>query len=347
MSKKNLKKFAAVALAATMAFGSTMVAFAEGEGDASTTPTEEKGVAEGNGSYEGGEIKYPTLSVTLPTIPAGTYDYIADPNGLIAATSNEKYANAVFNGNTGIFFKTGKDASDATKDSYTEKSAAQEVTNENAQDIDVTVKLEQKTAGDAIIKYAESATFGADDKENKLYLAVTDDAATDPNVAALTDKGAAIVKTTVPGVEANYEPKYVEGTGYTYALKTSGLADWQKCSFILTGAINMNEDVKWGDNVTFPTIKVTWSYKEHTDAYVSETIVSTSNKVLTLSMPDEVTISKVELTLNGGNPITLSRGNQYTVSGTTLTFGSYASSWVGGTITITYSDNHSDVITCQ
>ena len=69
---KNFKKYTAIAVAATMTIGSAMTVFA---GD--VTP----GVSEGEGSYEGGEMKYPTLTVTLPTIPAGTYDYIADPNG--------------------------------------------------------------------------------------------------------------------------------------------------------------------------------------------------------------------------------------------------------------------------
>lgn len=328
MSKKNLKKLAAITLAATMAFGSTMTVFAE------------DGVAEGSGSYEGGEMKYPTLSVTLPTIPAGTYDYIADPNGLIAATANAKYENATFSGDTGIFFET-------TTDKYSEKSAAQTVTNENAQDIDVTVKLEQKTAGNAIIKYADSATFGDDDTENKLYLAITDDDAANPNTAALSAAGAATVKTTVAGVPGNYKAGYdAAAQKYEYTKKDEAdLTDWNECSFILTGAINKN--ATWGDDVTFPEIKVTWSYAEHTDAYVDNTSVSVANKVLNLSMPDGVTVSKVELTLNAGSPITLANGNHYRISETSLTFGSYSSSWVGGTITITYSDNHTDTITCQ
>ena len=94
---KNFKKYTAIAVAATMTIGSAMTVFA---GD--VTP----GVSEGEGSYEGGEMKYPTLTVTLPTIPAGTYDYIADPNGLIAATSGEKYADSTFTGDTGVFFLT-------------------------------------------------------------------------------------------------------------------------------------------------------------------------------------------------------------------------------------------------
>ena len=127
---KNLKKFTAIALASTMTFGSSMTVFAaelDGSGDTSTSTA---GVSEGTGSYEGGEMKYPTLSVTLPTIPEGTYDYIADPNGLIAATSNEKYTGATFTGSTGVFFLT-----DSTAKTYTENSAVQKLSNENAQDL--------------------------------------------------------------------------------------------------------------------------------------------------------------------------------------------------------------------
>ena len=332
MGKKNFKRFAALALAATMTVGSAMTVFAA-DGDAPA------GTAEGNGSYEGGEMKYPTMSVTLPTIPAGTYDYIADPNGLIAATSNEKYTDATFTGTTGIFFET-------ETDTYTEKSAAQTVTNENAQDIDVTVKLEQKTAGDAIIKYADSATFDSADTENKLYLAITDDATTDAQVAALTATGAATLTTTVAGVPENYEPGYNSTDDkYEYTLKTTGLADWKECSFILTGAVNTN--ATWGDEVDFPAIKVTWSVKEHTDAYVNATSVSAASKSLTLTaMSEGTSVSKVELVL-GGAPVVLASGNQYIISGTTINFAKYASSWVGGTLKITYSDGHVDEVTCQ
>lgn len=323
MSMKNLKRFAAIALAGTMVIGSAMTVFA----------TDTAGVAEGTGSYEGGEMKYPTLTVTLPTIPAGTYDYIADPNGLIAATSNEKYTGATFesaeNGATGVFFLT-----DNTTKNYTHKSAAQKVTNENAQDIDVAVKLEQKTAGDAIIKYANNATFDSGDKENKLYLAITDDAATDANVAALTANGAAVVKTTVAGVPGNYEPGYDTTDGYAYTKKDEAdLIDWNECSFILTGAVNTN--ATWGDNVTFPTIKVTWSVKEHTDSVLSATTVSATNGKLTVN--EGVTVTKVTLVQTSGNRITAKAGTHYTFSNRTLSFqGTMLSGNVGGSLEIEY-----------
>lgn len=331
MYKENLKKLAAITLAATMVFGGTLTAFAEGDGD--TTPA--AGVSEGTGSYEGGEMKYPTLSVTLPTIPAGTYDYIADPNGLIAATSNEKYADATFSGNTGIFFET-------STDTYSEKSAEQKVTNENAQDIDVTVKLEQKTAGDAIIKYVDSATFADTDKENKLYLAVTDDAATNAKVAALSASGAATVTTKVAGVPGNYEAGYTAADGYGYVKKDEAdLTDWEECSFILTGAVNTN--ATWGDNVTFPTIKVTWSYKEHVDSYLSKTTVTKgTTDTITLSLPDGVTFSSAKLQLGSAN-YDMS-ASQVSVNGATMKIVA-GSSWGGGSITLTFSDGHTEVVT--
>ncbi len=253
MRTRNFKRFMAAALSATMVMGSAFTSFAE----------DTAGVSEGTGTYEGGEMQYPTLSVTLPTIPSGTYDYIADPNGLIAATSAAHYGGATFSGTTGIFFKT-TDAEGETKATYTEKSKALSVKNQNAQDIDVTVKLEQKTAGSEGVEYSSEATFETTDTDTKIYLAVTDGAESDAQVSSLSANTAATLTTMVEGVEANYEPKWTEADGYGYVLKTSGLADWNECSYNLTGALNKN--ATWEDGITFPEIKVTWSYAEHSDA---------------------------------------------------------------------------------
>ena len=331
MNAKRIKKLLTVVLTTSMVVGCTVTAFADA------------GVGEGAGTYEGGEMKYPTLSVTLPTIPSGTYDYIADPNGLIAATDAAKY-DAEFTGTSGIFFKT-TDADDDTDATYTDKSKAQTVTNENAQDIDVTVKLEQKTAGSDIIKYADSATFEEADKENKLYLAVTDDAASDAKVAALSSTGAATLTTTVAGIPGNYKPNYDEDDGYGYVFigdEDDDFTEWNECSYILTGALNTN--ATWGDEVTFPEIKVTWSYKEHTDAYVSSENIGASG--VTLSLPTGVTISSVVLNKAADTNVTLTAGNTYNISGTTLTLKDVlVTTYTGKTVTITYSDNHVDVLT--
>lgn len=235
---KGLRKFLALALAGTMVFGCTMTAFAS--------------ESTGQGSYEGGELQYPELSVTLSTIPEDTFDYIADPNGLIAATSNAKYTGCTFAETAqGIFFLT-------STNTYTEKSAALTATNENAQNVDFTVKLEQITAGDASITYSSTAIFEDTDTANKIYLAVTDDT----SAAALTDTAAAVLTTEVDGTPTNFEATYSADNGYGYT-KKSGDLTWNSYSFYMTGALNMNAE--WGDDLVFPEIKITWSYAEHVD----------------------------------------------------------------------------------
>lgn len=279
MSKKNFKRITAITLAAVMTLGSTVMAFA-------TTP----GSAEGTGSYEGGELKYPTISITLPTIPAGTYDYIADPNGLIAATNNEKYQGSTFEGNTGIFFLT-----DSATKKYTGTSAALKVTNENAQDIDVTVKLEQKTAGDESIQYSSSSTFENSDTVNKLYLAVTDGAASDPKTAALSTT-AATLTTKVAGVPGNYEASYNSTDSKYEYKKKADATGWKECSFALTGALNKN--ATWGDDLSFPTIQVTWSYAEHQEG---PTVTFSKTGLLSISgLSADNAFVKVTIPYNNG-----------------------------------------------
>lgn len=298
MSKKNFKKFAAVALAATMVFGSALTAFAV------------DGVSVGEGTYEGGEIQYPTLSVTLPTIPDKTYDYIADPNGLLELTDNERLEDATFDfeNSKGIFFLT-----DSETKAYSDTSAAQSVTNENAQDIDVTVKMEVTKAGDASIKYAESAEFEGTD--NELYLAITSVSGGD-DPAALSTSGTASVTTTLEGVEENFKPGYNSESGkYEYTLKDDGLADWNACAFALTGAVNT--EATWGDDVVFPEITITWSYKEHTDSALSSNTISQSSNVLTVA--EGVTVTKVTLVKAAGGEVVCASGTNYTFKDGKLT----------------------------
>jgi hypothetical protein len=334
MNAKRIKNLLTVVLTTSMVVGSTVTAFADA------------GVGEGSGTYEGGEMKYPTLSVTLPTIPEGTYDYIADPNGLIAATDAARY-NADFEGTAGIFFLTADaDAEADTNAKYTNKSKAQTVTNENAQDIDVTVKLEQKTAGSDIIKYADSATFEEADKENKLYLAVTDDAASDAKVAALSSTGAATLTTTVAGIPGNYKPAYDTDDGYGYVLIDSEDDDftaWNECSYILTGALNTGAE--WGDDVTFPAIKVTWSYAEHQDGpTVTPASMSTSVKSATINGVDsEATLKSVKVVKADNSETALTVTTQYTYKNNVFAIVSGKEVLLDATkykkFILTYSDN--------
>ena len=344
MKTKSVKRIMTVALATTMVMGSAMTAFAE------DTP----GVSEGTGTYEGGEMQYPTLSVTLPTIPAGTYDYIADPNGLIAATSAAHYDGATFTGTSGIFFKTtdGDTTADpVVKPTYTNKSKALSITNQNAQDIDVTIKLEQKTAGSTGVAYSDTATFESTDKDTKIYLAVTDGAASNPEVAALSASAAATLTTKVEGVPGNYEPSWTQANSYGYVLKSSGLSDWNECAYNLTGALNKN--ATWADGVTFPEIKVTWSYAEHQDsaapsiAVKNYTVNGTEDVAITVNLgignAAAEGIASITFKNSSGDDRTMGT-SAYSLSGTTLTIDkSQISNWVSAgvtsrTFTITFDD---------
>ncbi len=298
MSAKRIRKLLTVVLSTSMVLGCTITAFAD------TT-------VDGKGDYEGGAIQYPIISCTLPTIDENAYDYIADPNGLIAATSAAAHDGATFTGTTGVFFKT-TDAQGDTKATYTEKSKAFTVTSQNARDLDLTIKLEQKTAGSDIIEYADTATFENTDKANKLYLAVTDGAESNAKTAALSSSAAATITTTIPGVPGNYKETWDETDGYKYALKTEGLADWGTCSYNLTGALNKN--ATWEDGVTFPVIKVTWSFKEHKDGpSATPASMSTSAKSATVSgIASEATLKSVKVVKVDNSETTLTVTTQYT-----------------------------------
>lgn len=326
--KMSFKKAAAFTMAATMLCGSAMTVLADS-------------TVEGTGTYEGKDGEKPVISITLPTETElnGVYNYIADPNDLLSTAKDHGSlgASATIETNKGILFQ-----SDTNK--YGPTSKKFEIESQNMQDIDVTVAVKVKEAGDSFIKYASADTF-TDSTDNELYLALTNGlTADDLETAPLTASGATMTQTAA-GVEGNYELKYnTTDSKYEYALKGSGTTAWNKVAFDMTGAINTAAE--WGEGVKFPKLEVTWSYAEHVDAYVSAASVSTAAKSLTLSLPTGVTVSKVELVLSG-NPTTLANGNQYSVSATAITFAKYASSWVGGSLKITYSDGHVDTVACQ
>ncbi len=253
--RKNFKKLTAITLTAAMTMGSAMTVFAApSSGDVAG------GGVDSNGSYEGGEIPYPAITVTLPTIPANTIDYIADPNDLIKSTLNDSgdainsaYANSEFKSSTGIYFKTS-DASGDVKAQYTEKSKPMTITNENAQNINLTVKVAQTQAATGGVAYSDDATFDAADTDKKLYLAVTDGQTTE----ALDASGDASFTTEIKGRADNFVPKH-SGGKYSYEKKADA-SGWASASYQLTGAVNKNAE--WDDSVTFPNVKLTWSWVE-------------------------------------------------------------------------------------
>ena len=252
--RRNFKKLTAVALTAAMTMGSAMTVFA------APTSGDVMGEIESSGGFEGGEIPYLPISVTLPTVPTGAIDYIADPNDLITSTLNASgdainnvYANSEFSSSTGIYFKTS-DASGDIKAQYTETSKPMTITNENAQNIKLTVKVAESQAASGDVAYSDDATFASGDTARKLYLAVTDGETT----KALDASGDASFTTEIKGNADNYVPKH-DGSKYSYELKADATG-WASASYRLTGAVNKNAE--WKDGIGFPNVKITWSWEE-------------------------------------------------------------------------------------
>lgn len=249
--RKNLKKFTAVAITVAMTAASSMTVFAT---DMS-----------GDGNYEGGEMQYPAISITFPTVPEGI-DYIADPNELITSTfsgdaAKGKYKGYDFSGDTGIYFKTKQKSGDPVVDRglYSPESAPMVVTNENAQDVTVKVTLSKTSEASGDVVYAESPDFSGDTAK-KVYLAVTDNT----NTAALSATENAVVTTDIAGNTDNFEANYDSATDkYGYKVKSGDLT-WNDATYKLTGAINKAADWK-EDNIGVPDIKVTWEYAEKVD----------------------------------------------------------------------------------
>lgn len=254
--RKNYKKLTAVALTAVMTLGCTMTAFA-----ANATSGDVSGDLTGTGSYEGAAAEYPEVNVTLPTVSAVSYiDYIVDPNDLITSTLNASgdainstYANCEFNSATGVYFKTS-DASGDVKAQYTETSRPITVTNESAQDIKLTVKVEELTAASGDVAYSNTAEFASGDTAKKIYLAVTDDTTT----KALDASGDATFTIDVSGKPDNFQASH-DGSKYSYAKKADA-SGWATADYKLTGAVNKN--ATWGEGISFPEVKMTWSWED-------------------------------------------------------------------------------------
>lgn len=105
---KNMKRFLAVAMAATMVIGSSVTAFADDDPYSSV----------GTGENEGHVNKH-VISVTLPTVPANTtpFSYTVDPERLVSETSGSRYGSTTFTDDAkrdGVYFLNGTAATDAT-----------------------------------------------------------------------------------------------------------------------------------------------------------------------------------------------------------------------------------------
>ena len=333
---KSFKKFVAVATACALIM-TPLSANAEGE-------TSAEGSTTGSSQIEG-IINKDIFSVVLPTIADGdtTFDFIIDPQGLIAATSNAAYANATFSdADKALFFKNDTDKYSSTSNSLT-------AVNKGTGVVDVTLSatadaLKDDTAGYSI-QLADSASFASSNTTTSLYLAL----ASGSDTVALTEDGASISTSLEAAPADAYEVKYENGAysyGLTDAAQAADYTGFDSLDFNLTGACNTNADWTAAKDAT-PTVEVIWALKKHYDD-INITKLASSSAPITVTTGGEVT-SATYVKLNGvANSITLAKGTHYTVNGNSLTISStLAKAYTKNdtVIKLTYADGSSQLLT--
>lgn len=351
MSNK-LRKVLAAILAGTMVLGSGVVANAAG------------GESTGEGTLDQVKDKE-VFSVVLPTTQetANIFDYILDPTGVIAQTNAEKYsktATASFTPGKTMYFKNAP-ASGNTTIPYTDESDP--ITAYNKSNIDVEISVEASIATPSGIVLSSTSVATASVASPSMFIGVK--ASGSNTVNAITTQAKQVIATSsIASASEAYKIKYNEADDeYKLVLKdnvknlkptdAAFATTFESYSFVLTG--DCSKAGNWKSVTEVPAVSLVWTIEkpagavEVTDGptnYVSALEISTANKALQLTMPTGVNVSSLVLNLNN-TPTTLIAGNHYTVSGSTLTIGKYSAGWVGGTITITYSDQHTDTITCR
>lgn len=315
--KKTFKKLMAFAMVAVM-MANPMSALA-----AENTTSPAQGSANASGDVEG-FVDTSIFKVVLPTSAEGTFDFIMDPQGLIAATSGNAYTGATF-GEGNVFFNT---ASANASGDYKNQSNFIEVLNRGTVDVNVTV--EATINGLSNIAMAASSDFASGDAAvPELYLAFTasGDASGDAKNAnvALTENGATIKAVLAAAGEDKYTFGYASGE-YTYDLKAeyaSGDASvFDNYKFALTGACNPYAD--WSEvKEAAPTVKVVWTLEnaEAGPQDITVTKSASSNVAKTFAVAGTVS-SITSVKYNGvANAITLT-SKHYSVSGSNVTFNS-------------------------
>lgn len=246
---RKTKRMLAVALAATMVFGSSLTAFA----DEPVT----SGGTNGSGTSEG-HVEKELINVVLPTVPSGStpFAYTMDPERLIQETDAAKYAEGtVFpeEDDTGVYFLTAENT-------YANSSNTLQAINKSSCAITLTVKVKttQNTAKD--IALATSSTVATTGTPN-LYLGLK--VGNETKVVSAEEQ---TVTKNIAGVPSNFEVAVQTNaeTGaksYVYQEKASA-STWKAMNLSMEGAVS---NLAVESDTTAPTVNVTWSYAKAAD----------------------------------------------------------------------------------
>lgn len=357
-------KVIAIALAATMVIGSSVTAFADDTEPVTT------GDSTGDGTSEG-HVEQKKINVVLPTIASGStpFAYTMDPEGLIKATSAEKYGSTVefpaASGDTQVYFNNGLkggNGEDKNNTVYANSSVKQTVTNKSSHAISLTVKAEV-TSPEA----TDIPLVGADDIATataaSLYLGLVVDSE-DP--VAIASDAAATQTVTVNGTAANFKVAY-NSTDSKYEYRALTLnewkasaaanadktqddydATWAKSEFQLEGAVTTTKTIT--DTTTAPSIKVTWNWVDPEAAPEELTVSATQLSVQITGLEEGATLTSVTYKKPDNSYASLTQGTHWSYSNGTFTVLKAAlagESMDGAVWTLTFSKGDPVTITVQ
>ena len=279
------KKFMAIALVATMVFGSCITAYA----DPVTSETQN-----GTGSSEG-HLNKEVLNFVLPVVPAQStpFNYKMDPERLIRETEGAKYAGVTFlpeaADDTGVYFLNGTNTYDNT-------STVLQAINKSSCNVTLTVKVKTTASeGGKDIALAESDTVATEGNPN-LYLGLK--VGNDTTVVSGTEK---TVTKIIAGVPGNFETAVVDNA-YTYREKADATT-WKAINISMEGKVS---NLAIASDATAPTVNVTWSYAKAADgAQVATDVVDYSTAP---AGPTEASASASSVKVGGSVNITLPAG---------------------------------------
>lgn len=320
-SNMRKKRFLAVVLSAAMVMGNAVMASASvsfNENDEGQVQT-----LTGVGTIEGG-ISENVFCVVVPTTPSSdsTFDYILDPQGLIAATQGARYVSGAdinTHGNaqrkisinaTGgydestLYFAQSVNGTDKVKlspisDVYT-------ITNKSTMEVDVSMNAKLTEKSGSKVKISTNKTF-TDDKDDTTMWIDVQTQKVDRDADLANDKWSAGI--TVSGADPNYTAKatmddarkfYVKRenkstpSGYEFVIpsqNSTGLSESQNkystYNFRLTGSCNAAAD--WSGITTgAPDVTITYYLNESVKA---EPSIAAAERVKTLTQDQAATVT--------------------------------------------------------
>lgn len=195
-----------------------------------TPSTVEKQSANTVRAYEGErDARNDVIRVVMPVDVEHVFDFIMDPQELIAQTEAAAYDGSRFEEDATLFFKRSDEEAETD---YSSASDSVTIANKGEEDVMVTVTARISPDSISGIMMSDDPEF-PDDEEASLYLALTDGDITVP----VDIENGAVIEADIPGVFEGEEPN--------------------EYSFQLIGAVNRNGDWSEAADVV-PEITVTW-----------------------------------------------------------------------------------------